>query len=94
MYILTIPALEKLVQVFEQEFERNFNWRDDVYLTGVLANLGNISHLDLGEHFLQPLVDANTFNYPDLVGIHVSFVASVGSQRRLELLTQFWESHF
>ena len=94
LYILTIPALEKLVQVFEQEFERNFNWMDDVYQAGVLANLGNISHLDMGGYFLQSLADANRFNYPDIVGIHVNFVASLGSRRRLEFLTQFWESHF
>jgi len=54
-------------ELFPQDFKDNFLWLEDVYLTGILPELGHIERVGLGKRFLL------TWPYlsRDFVGVHM-----------------------
>ena len=51
-YILSIKTATKLYKAFEEVFEDNFLWIEDVYITGILRELSGIRIEDEGLEIL------------------------------------------
>ena len=90
LYIHSIPAIETLNMLFVQKFKDHFLWIDDVYLTGILAPMGNISKINLHADFLKTYDHHHPNRYGSKSNLGCRFVGMHMSGCKLETIQGLW----
>ena len=98
MYILSIPAIERLTTLFVQKFKDQFLWLEDVYLTGtnlvnnliltvlkdVTGILAKLGNITKKKIRLRKFLEVSIGNRNDVEGVHMD-------GETLETIQEFWQ---
>lgn len=86
-YLLHLTVAEKLYELFEEEYHRNYLWIEDVFLGGILPVLGNIQLKDISDYLCHDKVPMYNFNYKHTLAVFTSNLSP--NERKEEFLLQF-----